>query len=207
MVIGYKTRRQYRVENAQLRAKIDELVRDRDVDSLTGLGSGTKLYRELGEAVRRGLGFDYNVSVIFADLDDLHNLNRRTSQEFVDREIFTTVANRLMEVVEGVQHRSTDLFRRSGDEFIGIIENAGPESARILVERMNVAIEMDGLLAEYGVKVSFGVADMWEVIMNADTARLKDDHVSLIATMLNNAEGKMKVKKGEKDPNRSLAAP
>ena len=198
MAFGYKTRRQYKLETEELRAVVSDLVRERDIDSLTGVGSGKKLYRELAQAIKEGIQWDNNVCVIFGDMDDLHGLNRRTSQEFVDKEIFPRIANRLIEVVSGVRHRETDLFRRSGDEFIIIVKNAGPESAKLIAQRAVTAVAGDHELQEHGVGISMGVADIWEFLKDPKTRHIAAEEESLSRHMLDRAEANMKAAKEAK---------
>jgi diguanylate cyclase (GGDEF)-like protein len=125
-------------------------------DSLTGLANRNLLMDRLQHALKQAKRMESRLAVLFLDLDDFKQVNDQYGHEAGDR-LLISVAERLRACV-----RSGDtLARRSGDEFVIILENVtSPDLAEQVVEKIQKAFaerfHLDGM--DIGISISIGLA-------------------------------------------------
>ncbi len=115
----------------RVRTERDLLRRDAQHDPLTGLLNRRSLETSVSErcAARERFG------VLFMDLDHFKSINDRFGHDIGDR-VLVAVGNVLRSGL-----RPGDLVARyGGEEFVGLINGAGPESARLVGERLRSSI-------------------------------------------------------------------
>lgn len=135
----------------RVRNERDLLRRDVQVDALTGLLNRRALEASVAErsSARERFG------VLFMDLDHFKSVNDRFGHETGDR-VLIAVGHVLRTAL-----RPGDLVARyGGEEFVALIAGAGPESARLVAERLRMSVEeMPGVAqGPTQVTVSIGAA-------------------------------------------------
>jgi two-component system cell cycle response regulator len=116
----------------RVRNERDLLRRDVQVDVLTGLLNRRALEASVAErsSARERFG------VLFMDLDHFKSVNDRYGHEMGDR-VLIAVSHVLRTAL-----RPGDLVARyGGEEFVALIAGAGPESARLVAERLRLSVE------------------------------------------------------------------
>lgn len=145
-------------------------------DQLTHLPNRTLFSEELEQALRRAERLEYQLALVFFDIDRFKQINDTFGHHQGDC-LLQLVANRVLEV-----SRAEDLFARiGGDEFVMLIENPDtPESTGFLANRIIQAFDQpfeleDGLVVN--VTSSIGIAiypqdgiDSAALLSNADSA-------------------------------------
>lgn len=116
----------------RVRNERDNLRRDSQTDPLTGLLNRRSLQAEVGS---RCLSRD-RFGVLFMDLDHFKSVNDRFGHEMGDR-VLVAVAS----VLKTGLRPGDVVGRYGGEEFVGIVAGAGPESARLVAERLRLAVE------------------------------------------------------------------
>ena len=117
----------------RVRTERDTLRRDSQTDPLTGLLNRRSLQSEVLARCQAGESF----GVLFLDLDHFKSVNDRYGHEMGDR-VLVAVASVLKTAI-----RPGDVVGRyGGEEFVGVVAGAGPESARLVAERLRCAIEL-----------------------------------------------------------------
>lgn len=117
----------------RVRNERDNLRRDSQTDPLTGLLNRRSLQAEILSRCQSGDRF----GVLFMDLDHFKSVNDRFGHEMGDRVLVAVAA------VLKLALRPGDLVGRyGGEEFVGIVAGAGPESARLVAERLRRSIEL-----------------------------------------------------------------
>jgi diguanylate cyclase (GGDEF)-like protein len=134
------------------------------LDPLTGLYSKTSLDRRLNEAYNAGV-HGTNASVIFIDTDKFKLVNDITDHTTADKLLI-----RLSEIFRSCVRESDVVARRSGDEFVIVLEGANQNAAAIIAERIRSEVEEHKLMA-YGsgpragetaqLTISAGVASLF----------------------------------------------
>ncbi|HEX2870326.1 MAG TPA: diguanylate cyclase [Polyangiaceae bacterium] len=116
----------------RVRNERDNLRRDSQTDPLTGLLNRRSLQAEVTSrcAARERFG------ILFMDLDHFKSVNDRFGHEMGDR-VLVAVAS----VLKTALRPGDVVGRYGGEEFVGIVAGAGPESARLVAERLRRAIE------------------------------------------------------------------
>jgi len=139
-------------------------------DGLTGLVNRRALQALLEPAVRRAHAGGTPLAVVLFDLDDFKRINDRYGHWSGDR-----VLRALAQGLKGVLRRGDTLGRWGGEEFLVVLEDAGPGEARALANRLCARVKA---LAPLGVPLSasFGVAvlrpgeDAESLVARADRA-------------------------------------
>ena len=132
-----------------------ELHRRATTDDLTGLPNRGSLRAHLERVLSAG---DPDLTVLFADVDDLKGVNDRFGHRAGDT-VLRAVAKRLQTAT-----RANDLVARiSGDEFVVVVATADPETVSTLVDRItSVMAEPVALIdgRRVPVSISVGIADV-----------------------------------------------
>lgn len=116
----------------RVRNERDNLRRDSQTDPLTGLLNRRSLQAEVGSRCQAKERF----GVLFMDLDHFKSVNDRFGHEMGDR-VLVAVAS----VLKTGLRPGDVVGRYGGEEFVGIVAGAGPESARLVAERLRQAVE------------------------------------------------------------------
>ena len=116
----------------RLRSERDLLRHDAQVDPLTGLMNRRSLEAAVQERCESGKRF----GVLFMDIDHFKSVNDRYGHHIGDRVLAAL----------GITLRSTlrpedGIGRYGGEEFVALIGDAGPESARLVGERLRLQVE------------------------------------------------------------------
>jgi two-component system chemotaxis response regulator CheY len=117
---------------ARVRNERDSLRRDSQTDPLTGLLNRRSLQAEVTARCQARERF----GVLFMDLDHFKSVNDRYGHEMGDR-VLVAVAS----VLKTALRPGDVVGRYGGEEFVGVVAGAGPESARLVAERLRGAIE------------------------------------------------------------------
>ncbi|BHH84055.1 GGDEF domain-containing protein [Desulforhopalus sp. 52FAK] len=135
----------------------EDLFEKASNDALTGL-SNRRVFEERIHAMMDGANrYSHPLSMISMDLDKFKAINDNLGHQAGDQ-VLVTVADVLKKAV-----RSTDLLvRMGGDEFLIVLDQTDKLSARILAERLCVAIDSLEIWANDTTKlgVSIGLSEM-----------------------------------------------
>jgi two-component system cell cycle response regulator len=134
----------------RLRSERDMLRRDAELDGLTGLLNRRALVREVSrqrDGCRR-------FGVLFIDVDHFKLINDLQGHQAGDG-VLVAMAELLKECL-----RPGDAVGRyGGEEFVALIDGAGPESLRLVAERLRASVESTALGSEDNrITVSIGAA-------------------------------------------------
>jgi two-component system, cell cycle response regulator len=116
----------------RLRDERDSLRRDAQIDPLTNVLNR----RSLEATVRQRCQLRERFGVLFLDLDHFKQVNDRFGHDSGDR-VLIAVAN----VIKNGLRPGDIIGRYGGEEFVAIVAGAGPESARLVAERLRQAVE------------------------------------------------------------------
>jgi len=116
----------------RVRNERDNLRRDSQTDPLTGLLNRRSLQSEVTARCQAKERF----GVLFMDLDHFKSVNDRFGHEMGDR-VLVAVAS----VLKTALRPGDVVGRYGGEEFVGVVAGAGPESARLVAERLRRSIE------------------------------------------------------------------
>lgn len=116
----------------RVRNERDNLRRDSQTDPLTGLPNRRSLQGEVSSRCQARERF----GVLFMDLDHFKSVNDRFGHEVGDR-VLVAVAS----VLKTALRPGDVVGRYGGEEFVAIILGAGPESARLVAERLRRSVE------------------------------------------------------------------
>ena len=125
-------------------------------DSLTGLANRNLLMDRLGHALKQAKRASSKLVVLFLDLDNFKQVNDRYGHEIGDK-VLINVAERLRDCV-----RSGDtLARRSGDEFVIVLENiTTQDKVEQVIDKIQTAFtqhfDIEGI--DIGISISIGFA-------------------------------------------------
>jgi two-component system cell cycle response regulator len=116
----------------RVRNERDVLKRDVQIDALTGMLNRRALESGVSErcAARERFG------VLFMDLDHFKSVNDRFGHDVGDR-VLIAVAH----VLKSGLRPGDVVARYGGEEFVALIAGAGPESARLVAERLRMHVE------------------------------------------------------------------
>lgn len=117
----------------RVRNERDDLRRDSQTDPLTGLLNRRSLQAEILARCQACERF----GVLFLDLDHFKSVNDRFGHEMGDR-VLVAVAS----VLKAALRPGDVVGRYGGEEFVGVVAGAGPESARLVAERLRSSIEL-----------------------------------------------------------------
>jgi two-component system, cell cycle response regulator len=116
----------------RLRDERDSLRRDAQIDPLTNVLNR----RSLEASVRQRCQLRERFGVLFLDLDHFKQVNDRFGHDSGDR-VLIAVAN----VIKNGLRPGDIIGRYGGEEFVAIVAGAGPESARLVAERLRQSVE------------------------------------------------------------------
>ncbi|HET9934005.1 MAG TPA: diguanylate cyclase, partial [Polyangiaceae bacterium] len=116
----------------RVRSERDTLRRDVQIDALTGLLNRRALESGVSERCNSRERF----GVLFMDLDHFKTINDRFGHEVGDR-VLIAVAH----VLKSGLRPGDVVARYGGEEFVALIAGAGPESARLVGERLRMNVE------------------------------------------------------------------
>jgi diguanylate cyclase (GGDEF)-like protein len=165
---GYRTCGEFAVAAAQGRTTLKSCPRYLErqaqiaqqqaaVDALTGLASFRVLRDRLANEVARCHRTGDRFAVLFLDLDNFKQVNDRFGHE-AGNALLKATARQCDKHI-----RSTDVAGRyGGDEFVAVLVGTGEEGARVVADKMRVAVEELGLGMGYPtglVTASIGVAE------------------------------------------------
>jgi len=119
----------------RVRSERDLLRRDAQHDALTSLLNR----RSLETAVAERCAARERFAVLFMDLDHFKSINDRFGHDVGDRVLISTAH------ILRAGLRPGDLVARyGGEEFVALINGAGPESARLVAERLRTSVSEMG---------------------------------------------------------------
>ena len=196
---GYRTCQEFAVAAAQGRTTLKSCPRYLErqaqiaqqqaaVDALTGLASFRVLRDRLANEVARCHRTGDRFAVLFLDLDNFKQVNDRFGHE-AGNALLKATARQCDKHI-----RSTDVAGRyGGDEFVVVLVGTGEEGARMVADKMRVAVEELGQGMGYPtglVTASIGVAEYSsakkeeDVLVAADRAlyRAKAEGRNRVAT-------------------------
>jgi diguanylate cyclase (GGDEF)-like protein len=154
-------------------ARQEELERQANIDSLTGLLNRRVTLRLLKESMRRARRYEEKLCVILLDIDEFKQINDLHGHKAGDSTL------RKVAVLMQKRLRDTDVVGRyGGDEFLIILPHTNRAGALLPAERIRKGIEMLNMKDRKGntfcVTASFGIAeykvgdDSTSIIQRAD---------------------------------------
>lgn len=122
-------------------------------DSLTGLANRNLLLDRLQHALRQAQRIKTKLAVLFMDIDDFKPVNDTYGHDFGDK-LLNKVSDRLLACI-----RSGDtLARRSGDEFVLVLENIeNEERIKIIIEKIKDAFDSHFKIEQIELNISISV--------------------------------------------------
>jgi diguanylate cyclase (GGDEF)-like protein len=135
----------------------EELFERASNDALTGLSNRRVFEERIHGMMESAKRHHHPLSMISMDLDKFKMINDNLGHQAGD-EVLRSVAQVLKQAV-----RSTDLLiRMGGDEFLLILDNTDLQNARILAERLCVAVDALNIWADDTTKlgVSIGLSQL-----------------------------------------------
>lgn len=135
----------------------EELFERASNDALTGLSNRRVFEERIYGLIESAKRYHHPLSMISMDLDKFKMINDNLGHQVGD-EVLRSVAQVLKQAV-----RSTDLLiRMGGDEFLLILDNTDLRNARILAERLCVAVDALNIWADDATKlgVSIGLSQL-----------------------------------------------
>jgi diguanylate cyclase (GGDEF)-like protein len=142
---------------AQLRQQADALDRQTKEDSLTGLHNRRYLDEQVPQEFSRARRFKRDLTVVMADIDNFKLINDKYSHQVGD-EVIKTVAQILRDSCRMIDV----LARYGGEEFVLLLIETPVHKARMLCEKIRVAIEQydwSAIDPELHVTISMGLTD------------------------------------------------
>jgi diguanylate cyclase (GGDEF)-like protein len=135
----------------------EELFERASNDPLTGLSNRRVFEDRIHSMIDSAKRHQHPLSMISMDLDNFKMINDNLGHQVGD-DVLRSVAQVLKQAV-----RSTDLLvRMGGDEFLLILDNTGLNNARILAERLCVAVDKLNIWADHQTRlgVSIGLSQL-----------------------------------------------
>jgi len=146
-------------DSLQRGLEYEDLFERASNDPLTGLSNRRVFDERIDGMIDSARRYHRPLTMISMDLDRFKSINDNLGHQAGD-EVLVSVANVLRDAV-----RSTDLLVRiGGDEFILVLDNTDLQSARILAERLCLAVDRLNVWADKSNKlgISIGLAELQE---------------------------------------------
>jgi len=146
----------YHLHEITRKQETDNLFHQANHDSLTGLANRNLLLDRLRHALKQADRSRTRLAVLFMDLNNFKHINDKYGHEAGDK-LLQSASERLL----ACTRLGDTLARRSGDEFILILENIhNKEKAMMVVEKIKAAFEKSFYLNENQIHagISIGVA-------------------------------------------------
>lgn len=141
--------------NVEIKRRIADAILPKECeDSLTGLGNRRHLDERLLFHVTRLTQVNESLSLIFADMDGLHEINSRLKHEGGDAAI-RAFADTITETVR----KDEIICRRGGDEFVVVLPHSDEEHANAFKARLNSALFDRKISASFGSATITGLID------------------------------------------------
>ncbi len=174
-----KKNRDLLVENLKLRSRVEELEKINFVDPTTGIHNRWYLKSRLEEEVARAKRSVTALSCLFIDLDNFKAINDRHGHFLGDKVLRDAAL-----LLRNLCRKEDVLVRFAADEFIVLMNNAGPKAARTAADRIQNRIHAHAFVCgeqEVSLTVSMGVStlkkehiaevrDPWRLVWTADGA-------------------------------------
>ncbi|OYZ57502.1 MAG: hypothetical protein B7X81_09070 [Hydrogenophilales bacterium 17-61-76] len=143
------------VRDATERVQIEERLKQlATTDTLTGLCNRRCFDGALAREIERAARFSSPLSLILFDIDHFKRVNDTFGHQTGDR-VLTQLA-----VTVGNTIRTVDLFARwGGEEFVVLLPGSDLNAARLLAEKLRMALEKQPFSDVGQVTCSFGVAE------------------------------------------------
>lgn len=130
-----------------------------DLDTLTGIQNRLAMHRALERRHDRMERTDARATIALADLDHFKIVNDTYGHHAGDQ-VLSVAAARMLDGI-----RSYDqLFRYGGEEFLVLLDDAEPETTRVVLERLRMSLEEAPIKLNDGTEVtvtaSFGAAEI-----------------------------------------------
>ncbi len=130
-----------------------------DLDTLTGIQNRLAMRRALERRHDRMERTDARATIALADLDHFKIVNDTYGHHAGDQ-VLSVVAARMLDGI-----RSYDqLFRYGGEEFLVLLDDAEPETTRVILERLRMSLEEAPIKLNDGIEItltaSFGAAEI-----------------------------------------------
>jgi len=135
----------------------EELFERASNDALTGLANRRVFDERINGMIESARRYQRPLTMLSMDLDKFKNINDTLGHQAGD-EVLKSVAKVLKDAV-----RSTDLLvRMGGDEFILVLDDTNRDNARILAERLCLAVDKLDIWADVKTKlgISIGLAQL-----------------------------------------------
>ena len=132
--------------------EIDTLNAQSTIDALTGLYNVRFFNKVIDEEVERAIRYNYNMSIMFMDLDHFKNVNDIYGHDcgnFILHEIGKLLNNSSDNI--SILRKSDIAIRYGGEEFLVICPNTKKEQAYILAERIRKTIEKKSFFYEKNI--------------------------------------------------------
>lgn len=138
---------------SELREKERVLAEMNQRDPLTGLDNHTSSFRKLYEEAAKAKRIGYPISLILCDIDDFKTINMTFGHQAGDH-----VLLRLAQTITATL-RTTDIVGRyGGEEFILILPDTDEDAARVLSERLSMALLKTSYDVDVKVTLSGGIS-------------------------------------------------
>ena len=138
---------------SELREKERVLAEMNQRDPLTGLDNHTSSFRKLYEEAAKAKRIGYPISLILCDIDDFKTINMTFGHQAGDH-----VLLRLAQTITATL-RTTDIVGRyGGEEFILILPDTDEDAARVLSERLSMALLKTSYDVDVKVTMSGGIS-------------------------------------------------
>lgn len=153
---NYKIRYELHQKNARLES-INETLKDQVLrDSLTGLYNNSYIFEYIDNAIEMAIQYGKNFSVLMIDIDDFKAVNDHYGHLEGDNVIKEVATIILREI------RDFDIAGRyGGEEFIVVLSNSNLEQAKVIAERILLAIESTVFNLNEHITVSIGTSQ-WQ---------------------------------------------
>ena len=130
-----------------------------DLDTLTGIQNRLAMRRALERRHDRMERTDARATIALADLDHFKIVNDTYGHHAGDP-VLSVAAARMLDGI-----RSYDqLFRYGGEEFLVLLDDAEPETTRVILERLRMSLEEAPIKLNDGIEItltaSFGAAEI-----------------------------------------------